>query len=135
MCRSTPATRRSAIAALVPILGGTVGGRLAGRVLIGADFQMIHGGTLARLEARYMLGSWKTAPGSSSRTTRCAPPAPRSRGGCCAASRSIRRRSTSASQVTLETGDPRWSWLNERLFLCVGQRLPTQVLMSFYVVQ
>ena len=40
---------------LVPILGGTVGGRLAGRVLTGADFQMIHGGTLARLEARYML--------------------------------------------------------------------------------
>src|SRR5215203_1811236 len=33
---------------LVPILGGTVGGRLAGRVLPGgADFQMIHGGTQA----------------------------------------------------------------------------------------
>ena len=30
---------------------------------------------------------------------------------------------------------PRWSWLNERQFLCVGQRLPAQVLMSFYVVQ
>src|SRR5436190_5934953 len=42
---------------LVPILGGSVGGgRLAGRVLPGgADFQMIHGGTQARLEARYML--------------------------------------------------------------------------------
>jgi len=38
-------------------------------------------------------------------------------------------------QVTLETGDPRWSWLNERLYLCVGQRLPTQVLMTFYIVQ
>ena len=37
--------------------------------------------------------------------------------------------------VSIETGDPRWAWLNERQFLCVGQRLPAQVLMSFYVVQ
>ena len=38
-------------------------------------------------------------------------------------------------RVSLETGDARWSWLNERQFLCVGQRLPATVLMSFYAVE
>ena len=103
-------------------------------MLPGADFQMIHGGTQARLEARYMLDSPTAIHASSSRTTPCAPPAPRSRAA-------LRGEPVDPAevyfrgQVTLETGDPRWSWLNERQFLCVGQRLPAQVLMSFYVVR
>ena len=118
---------------LVPILGGTVGGRLSGRVLIGADFQMIHGGTLARLEARYMLelddgarvfvqnaGLRAASAEATARLLRGEPVDPKEvyfRG-----------------QVSMETGDPRWAWLNERQFLCVGQRLPQRELMSFYVV-
>jgi len=103
-------------------------------VLTGADFQMIHGGTLARLEARYMLeledgarvfvqnNAMRAASAEVTGRLLCGEPVDPAevyfRG-----------------QVALETGDPRWSWLNERLYLCVGQRLPTQVLMSFYIVQ
>ena len=39
---------------MIPILGGTVSGRLQGRLLPGgADYQLIIGGTLSRLDARY----------------------------------------------------------------------------------
>lgn len=119
---------------LIAILGGSVGGRLVGRVLPGgADFQLIHGGTLARLEARYVLeledgarvfvhnNALRVAsPEITARLLRGEPVAPEAvyfRG-----------------QVSLETGDPRWSWLNERQFLCTGQRLPASVRMSFYTV-
>jgi hypothetical protein len=119
---------------LVPILGGTVGGRLAGRVLIGADFQMIHGGTLARLEARYMLelddGARVFVQNNAMRAASAEVTGRLLRGEPVDPAEVYFR-----GQVTLETGDPRWSWLNERLYLCVGQRLPTQVLMSFYIVQ
>lgn len=120
---------------LVPIVGGTVGGRLAGRVMPGgADFQLVHGGTLARLEARYML---ELADGArvfvQNNGLRAA--------GAEVTARLLRGEPVDPNevyfrgQVSLETGDTRWSWLNERQYLCVGQRLPAQVLMSFYVVQ
>ena len=121
---------------LVPILGGSVGGgRLTGRVLPGgADFQMIHGGTQARLEARYMLeladGTRVFVQNNALRAASAEVTGRLLRGEPVDPSEVYFR-----GQVTLETGDPRWSWLNERQFLCVGQRLPTQVLMSFYVVQ
>jgi hypothetical protein len=119
---------------LVPILGGTVAGRLAGRVLIGADFQMIHGGTLARLEARYMLeledGARVFVRNDAMRAASAEVTGRLLRGEPVDPAEVYFR-----GQVTLETGDVRWSWLNERLYLCVGQRLPAQVLMSFYVVQ
>ena len=119
---------------LIAILDGSVAGRLVGRVLPGgADFQLIHGGTLARLEARYVLeledgarvfvhnNALRVAsPEITARLLRGEPVAPEAvyfRG-----------------QVSLETGDPRWSWLNERQFLCTGQRLPASVRMSFYTV-
>jgi hypothetical protein len=95
---------------------------------------MIHGGTW-RGSRRATCSSSTTAPASSSRTTPCAPPAPRSPVGSCAGEPVDPAEVYFRGQVTLETGDPRWSWLNERQFLCVGQRLPTQVLMSFYIVQ
>ena len=41
---------------MIPITGGTVTGRLTGRVLPGgADHPLIIGGTLARLDARYII--------------------------------------------------------------------------------
>ena len=120
---------------LVPILGGTVRGRLAGRVLAGgADFQLIHGGTQARLEARYMLeledGARVFVQNNALRVARAEVTAQILRGEPVDPKEVYFR-----GQVSLETGDRRWAWLNERQFLCVGQRLPAQVLMSFYVVQ
>jgi len=120
---------------LVPILGGTVGGRLVGRVLPGgADVQLIHGGTLARLEARYMLelgdGARVFVQNSGLRAASAEVTASLLRGESVDPRQVYFR-----GQVSLETGDARWSWLNERQFLCVGERRPAQVLMSFYVVQ
>jgi len=41
---------------VIPIRGGTFEGpRLRGRVLPGADWQVVHDGTLTELEARYLL--------------------------------------------------------------------------------
>ena len=120
---------------LVPILGGSVAGRLSGKVLPGgADFQMIHGGTQARLEARYMLelddGARVFVQNNALRAASAEVTGRLLRGEPVDPAEVYFR-----GQVTLETGDARWSWLNERQFLCVGQRLPAQVLMSFYVVQ
>jgi Protein of unknown function (DUF3237) len=120
---------------LVPILGGTVGGRLAGRVLPGgADFQLIHGGKQAHLEARYMLelddGARVFVQNAGLRAASAEVTARLLRGEPVDPGEVYFR-----GQVSLETGDARWWWLNERQFLCVGQRLPAQVLMSFYVVQ
>ncbi|MGZ5185724.1 MAG: DUF3237 domain-containing protein [Caldimonas sp.] len=119
---------------LIAILGGSVGGRLCGRVLPGgADFQLIHGATLARLEARYMLelddgarvfvqnNALRVASAEVTARLLCGEPVD---------PQAVYFR----GQVSLETGDARWSWLNERQFLCVGQRFPAQVRMSFYVV-
>jgi len=108
---------------VVAILGGSVSGRIAGRVLPGgADFQLIHGATVARLEARYVLelddGARVFVQNNALRVASAEVTARLLRG-----------------QVSLETGDERWSWLNERQFLCVGQRLPAQVRMSFYAVE
>lgn len=120
---------------LVAILGGSVGGRLAGRVLPGgADFQLIHGATLARLEARYMLeledGARVFVQNNGLRVASAELTARLLRGEPVAPEAVYFR-----GQVSLETGDARWSWLNERQFLCVGQRLPATVLMSFYAVE
>jgi hypothetical protein len=120
---------------LVAILGGRVEGRLVGRVVPGgADFQLIHGGTVARLDARYMLalddGARVFVQNSALRVASAEVTARLLRGEPVAPEDVYFR-----GQVTLETGDPRWSWLNERQFLCVGRRFPAEVRMSFYVVQ
>lgn len=119
---------------LIAILGGSVGGRLRGRVLSGgADFQLIHGATLARLEARYMLelddGARVFVQNNALRVASAEVTARLLRGEPVDPQAVYFR-----GQVSLETGDARWSWLNERQFLCVGQRFPAQVRMSFYVV-
>lgn len=120
---------------LVAILGGSVGGRLIGRVLPGgADFQLIHGATLARLEARYMLeledGARVFVQNNALRVASTEVTARLLRGEPVAPEAVYFR-----GQVNLETGDERWPWLNERQFLCVGQRLPAQVRMSFYAIE
>ncbi|MGZ5132605.1 MAG: DUF3237 domain-containing protein [Caldimonas sp.] len=119
---------------LIAILGGSVGGRLCGRVLPGgADFQLIHGATLARLEARYMLeldDSARVFVQNNALRVASAEVTARLLRGEPVDPQAVYFR----GQVSLETGDARWSWLNERQFLCVGQRFPAQVRMSFYVV-
>ena len=119
---------------MIPITGGTVSGRLAGRVLPGgADWQLIVGGTLARLDARYVI---ELADGArvfvqntavraasvenTARLVRGEPVPPEAVYFRC--------------QPAFETGDARWQWLHERQFVGTGVRRPDAVWMSFYCV-
>ena len=127
----TPFGRRR----LVPITGGAVTGRLAGRVLPGgADVQIVGAETTARLEAQYMLelhdGSVVYVKNLALRVASAEVTGRMLRGEPVDAAAVYFR-----GQLTLESGDPRWAWLGERQFLSIGQRRPDAVLMSFYLVR
>jgi hypothetical protein len=38
------------------------------------------------------------------------------------------------TQARLETGDPRYDWVNRTLFVGSGARFPNQVMMSLYAI-
>lgn len=116
----------------VPITGGTATGKLSGRVVPGgADFQLVTAGRIARLEASYMLelddGAHVFVRNLALRVAGAEVTASLLRGEPVAAGQVYFR-----GQVTLETGDSGLAWLNERLFVCVGERDPQTVRMSFY---
>jgi len=118
----------------VPITGGRVSGRLVGEVLPGGtDFQLILDERIARLEASYLMalddGSRVLVRNRALRVASVETTERILRGEPVDPASVYFR-----GQVELETGDAGWTWLNERQFLCVGQRLPSEVRMSFYVV-
>ncbi len=126
----TPFGRRR----FVPIVGGVVEGRLRGRVVPGgADFQLVVEDRIARLEASYMIeleNGGKVLVRNQALRAASAEITGRILRGEPVDPGEVYFR----GHVLLETGEPSWAWLNERQFLCVGQRLPTAVVMSFYVV-
>jgi len=119
---------------LVPILGGTVAGRLSGKVLPGgADFQMIHGGTQARLEARYMLelddGTKIFVQNNALRAASAE-----------VTGRLLRGEPVDPADVyfrclpRFETSAASLAWIAERVFVGVGVRRPSVVEMRFFEV-
>lgn len=127
----TPAGNRR----VIPILGGRVqGDGWAARVVPGgADFQAIVSPTLARLDARYVL---ETEAGEliyvCNRAIRVA-------------SREVTARLVRAEPVdpalvyfrcapTFETAAPSLAWINERLFVGSGVRLPDRVDIDCFTV-
>ncbi len=119
---------------MIPILGGAVSGRLQGRLLPGgADYQLIIGGTLARLDARYVIeltdGACVFVQNTAVRAASADITARLMRGEPVPPEAVYFR-----CQPTFETGDVRWQWLHERQFIGTGVRLPDTVLMSFYTV-
>lgn len=124
----------SGVRRMIPITGGEVSGRLSGQVLPGgADFQLIVGGTLARLDARYVIelpdGARVFVQNTAVRAASAEVTAKLMRGEPVPPEAVYFR-----CQPTFETGDPRWQWLHERQFIGTGVRLPDTVLMSFYCV-
>jgi hypothetical protein len=120
---------------LIPILGGQASGRdWRARVLPGgADFQLIVSGTLAELDARYML---ETEAGEIvyvvNRAVRSGPPelmARLARGEPVDPSLIYFRCSPS-----FETAAPSLAWINERMFVGSGVREPQRVVMRFFEV-
>ena len=118
---------------IIPIAGGTFEGpSIRGRVLSGgADWQLIRGDGVAEIEARYTL---ETDSGEliyvRNSGVRHAPP-------------DVMNRLTAGEALdpslyyfrtvpSFETAAPAWAWLMRFIFVCLGERYPTQVVLGFW---
>lgn len=118
----------------IPITGGTVRGRLSGRVLAGgADFQLVVSDTMAVLDARYTLeldsGARIFVQNHALR-----------RGSADAIAKLVRGESVDPAEIyfrcvpTFEVSDPSLAWLTESIFIGTGARFPDRVEIAFYRV-
>lgn len=120
---------------VVPILGGEVqGDGWSGRVLPGgADFQRIAGGTLAELDARYVI---ETDAGDrifvANRAVRAA--------SAEVTAKLLRGEPVDPAQVyfrctpVFETASVALGWINERIFVGTGTRHPDRVEIACFTV-
>jgi hypothetical protein len=128
----TPAGRRR----VIPILGGDVqGDGWKARILPGgADFQLIVGATMARLDARYVLetdaGDLVFVQNSALRVASEEVTA-----------RLLRGEPVDPAQVyfrcvpSFETAAPALAWINERMFVGTGVRRPDEVRITCFEVR
>lgn len=118
----------------IPITGGTMRGRLSGRVLAGgADFQLVVSETMALLDARYTLeldsGVRIFVQNHALR-----------RGSAEAIAKLVRGESVDPAEIyfrcvpTFEVSDPSLKWLTESIFIGTGARFPDRVEIAFYRV-
>ena len=120
---------------IIPIIGGRAeGARLSGKILnIGADWQSMEGETLAHLDARYAI---ETDDGALIEVTSQ---------GLRSTSIEIAQRIASGETVDPETyymrtlirlgsGDPRYGWVNQSLFLAKGGKFGSTVRLTVYRV-
>ena len=120
---------------VIPIVGGSVQGEgWAGRVLPGgADFQLIVHPGYVELDARYVI----EADGGDlvfvrNQAVRSGPPA--------LMQQIARGEPVDPAQIyfrclpRFETASPALAWINERLFVGAGARLPDSVAMRFFVL-
>jgi hypothetical protein len=121
---------------IIPIIGGKVEGpRLNGRILnLGADWQTIWPNDVAELDTRYAL---ETDDGAVIEIInygyRHGPPEVIARlaaGEIVPADQYYMR-----TQARLETGDPRYDWVNRTLFIGTGTRQKLGVTVSLYAVE
>ncbi len=126
---------RSGQRRIIPIVGGTMEGpRLNGRILnLGADWQTIWDNGVAELDTRYGL---ETHDGATIEIVnygfRHGPPeviAAIARGEDVPNDAYYMR-----TQARLETGDPRYDWVNRTLFVGRGARRARQVVMSLFSI-
>ncbi len=119
---------------IIPITGGTVRGKLQGKVLpSGADFQIIVSETTAILDARYMLelDSGARVFVQNNALRRASPED---------VTKLIRGEPVDPSRVyfrcapTFEVSDPALNWLTESVFIGTGARAPDGVEIAFYRV-
>ncbi len=128
---ATPVGQRRVIS----LLGGTVEGpQLKGRILPGgADFQSIRSATFTDIHARYVIetdaGERIYVENTGIRVASPEDTAALMRGEAVAGDRVYFR-----TIPRFETAAPAWLWLNERLFVGTGVRLPDRVELNFYVI-
>ncbi|TDK51800.1 DUF3237 domain-containing protein [Antarcticimicrobium luteum] len=126
---------RAGLRRIIPIIGGTVTGRIEGRILnLGADWQTIHADGSADLDTRY---AFETGDGALieivNRGVRHGPPEVMARlaEGADVDPAAYYMRTT----ARLETGDPRYDWLNRMIFVGTGGRWAAQVRLSLFLVE
>ena len=120
---------------VIPILGGTfTGPGLKGKILPGgADHQLLQPDGFTQLEARYVL---QTEQGEMIYVT--------NRGMRHGPAEVLQRLNAGErvdpnliyfrSAATLETAAPRLQWMARAIFVCVGERYPSEVVVRFYRV-
>lgn len=120
---------------IIPIVGGTVSGEITGRILdVGADWQTIHDGGLAFLDARYAI---KTHDGAVIEIVNQG----YRHGPAEVLARLARGEDVDPAEyymrtaARLETGDPRYAWVNRTIFVGSGQRLAQAVRISLFAVE
>ena len=121
---------------IIPIVGGTVKGpALNGRILnLGADWQTIWGNGVAELDTRYAI---ETADGATIEIRNYG-----YRHGPAEVLAAIARGEDVApdsyymrTHARLETGDPRYDWVNRTLFVGTGARQAGQVVISLFALE
>ena len=120
---------------IIPIVGGVMSGpRLNGRVLnVGADWQTIFGDGLAELDTRYAL---ETHDGAVIEILnyglRHGPAEVMAR---VAAGEDVDPAAYyMRTHARMETGDPRYAWVNRTLFVGTGARLADTVHVSLFAL-
>jgi hypothetical protein len=119
---------------IIPITGGTVSGRINGKVLPGgADFQIVVSETTADLDARYMLeldsGAHVFVQNRALR-----------RGSAADIAKLVRGEPVSHEAIyfrcvpTFEVSSPELEWLTQSIFIGTGARFPDHVQLSLYCV-
>lgn len=123
-------------ARIIPIIGGVVtGDRLSGEVLdLGGDWQTIYEDGYAEIDTRYAIRTHDGAlidirnyglrHGPAEVMDRLA------RGEPVDPSAYYMR-----TFPRLQTGDPRYAWVNRTMFLGTGQRMPDHVLIGLFEVR
>ena len=121
---------------IIPIVGGRVEGpKLNGEILnTGADWQTIFDGGLAELDTRYAM---QTHDGATIEIVNYG-----FRHGPDDILQAIARGETvdpasyyMRTHARLETGDPRYDWVNRTLFVGVGARLRSSVEVDLYALE
>ena len=121
---------------IIPIIGGTVRGpELQGRILnLGADWQTIYEDGLAELDTRYAM---ETHDGATIEIVNYG-----FRHGPAEVLEAIARGEPvdpgsyyMRTQARLETGDPRYAWVNRTLFVGTGARHQSSVVVNLYALR
>jgi len=128
-------TGRAGQRRIIPIIGGTVSGpHASGQILnLGADWQTIFSDRTAELDTRY---AFETDDGALIEVCNYG-----FRHGPAEVIAAIARGEDVAhdsyymrTHARLETGDPRYDWVNRTLFVGTGQRKESSVIMDIYAV-
>jgi hypothetical protein len=119
---------------IVPITGGTVTGRINGRVQSGgADFQIIRRDDVMELEARYVI---ETAEGLVYVVNNGMRHGPKDVIDALARGELVDQSKIYFRAVPkFETAAPGLQWLMRSVFVCAGARLPDRVVLRFFELQ